>query len=607
MKRAALYLRRSTNRQPQSVEDQRKACLQYAAANGFDVVREYEDSKSGTNSRNRKRFLQMIDDAESPGCPYSYILVYDVSRFGRVDNDEAGYYRHLLYQHGTEVVYVKENFNGDDTDDLVRPVKQWQAHDKAIGLSLDTIRGQISRAEKGRWNGGMPPDGLDLQYFDPTGRPYMRMRFVANGDGHWKKEIYDNDGKLDRTLPEGERISVPKSDYCGLVPGHPGRIAVVQHAFRMYGVEEMGYRRIADKLNSEGLLGPRGGRWTTGAVRNMLTNPLHKGAMVWNRTSLAKIHRIGGREAKRLPKSERGRHRRNGIEEWIIKEGTHEAIVDPELFDLVQRKIKERSETHTAGVFRSGRARKSPYLLTGLMRCLRCGRHFQGYTCSRRGRGGTTKKVKTMYYVCNGYVNSGNSVCPRVSFRKDQIEERVLAMVGAKVNAILANGGRAKLRSLLARSVKEDRPDPSGEIKEIKKGLRDVGQTKKRLIASLTAKNKEFLDEEFIELARRKNELEARLQELESMKHKEVDIDATVDAIMASVRRFKDLFSHGTLEEKKAFLRLFIDRVELDPDKRAGKVFVKRLPVPKDGAMEPLLVFVSGARYEPPTFGLQNK
>jgi DNA invertase Pin-like site-specific DNA recombinase len=600
--KAALYLRRSSNRQPQSIEDQRRVCLRFAEANDLEVVAEYKDGKSGTDSRNRKSFLQMINDAEAPGCAFSHILVYDVSRFGRVDNDEAGYWRHRLHLSGVDVKYVKENFNGDDTDDLVRPVRQWQARDKAIGLSLDTIRGQISRAEKGRWNGGMPPDGFDLEYCDPAGKPYMRMRFVANGDGHWRKEIYNNDGKLDRTLPEGERISVPKSDYCHLVPGHHERIAIVQRGFTMCGIDDMGYRRIADELNSEGVLGPKGGKWTTGSVRNMLTNPLYKGAMVWNRKSFAKIHRIGRREARRLSKSEPRRQRRNGGEDWIIKEGTHEAIVDPQLFDLVQRKIKERGEKHTAAVFRSGRAKDSPYLLTGLVRCARCGRHFQGYTCSRKGPDATTVRVKTMYYVCNGYVNSGNSVCPRVAFRKDEIERRVLDLVGPRVDALLANGGMAKLRSLIVRGLKEDTPDPDREIKEIRRGLAKVEQTKKRLVASLTAKNKEFLDEEFVELARRKKELDARLSEIESMKHKEVDIDAMVDGIMASVRGFKDLFPYGALEEQKEFIRLFVDGIELDPDRRAGKAYVKRFPVPKGGAEKPLLVCTSGARYKPATW-----
>jgi hypothetical protein len=35
----------------------------------------------------------MIADAQKPGQHWKTILVYDVKRFGRLDNDEAGYYR----------------------------------------------------------------------------------------------------------------------------------------------------------------------------------------------------------------------------------------------------------------------------------------------------------------------------------------------------------------------------------------------------------------------------------------------------------------------------------------------------------------------------------
>jgi len=62
-----------------------------------------------------------------------------------------------------------------------------------------------------------------------------------------------------------------------------------------------------------------------------------------------------------------------------------------------------------------------------------------------------------------------------------------------------------------------------------------------------------------------------------------VDIDAAVDEIMASVRGFKDLFSQGILEEQKEFLRLWIEKIELDPDKRVGKVYMKCSPSAKSG------------------------
>ena len=125
---AAGYVRRSTDRQEQSIDDQKKALQQYAVDNGLRLNRFYvDDAISGTFTLKRKAFLKMIADAERPFRKFDSIIVYDVKRFGRVDNDEAGYYRHRLKMHGVQVLYISENFNGDGTDDLLRPVKQWQA------------------------------------------------------------------------------------------------------------------------------------------------------------------------------------------------------------------------------------------------------------------------------------------------------------------------------------------------------------------------------------------------------------------------------------------------------------------------------------------------
>ena len=230
-KKAAGYLRRSTNRQEHSIEDQRTAILSYAQAHAYEIVRTYvDDSISGTITDDRKAFQQMMFDAREPGRAWHHVLVYDVKRFGRIDNDEAGHYRFLLRKAGVEVIYVTENFAGDDSDDLLRPVKQWQARQESKDLSKVTIRGQVSLSEKGVWLGGAPPFGFDLLYRDSTGKPYIIVRFTANGD----KEILDPEGRRQRILPRGESLTVSKKDHAKLVPSHPDRVALVRRIFQMY-------------------------------------------------------------------------------------------------------------------------------------------------------------------------------------------------------------------------------------------------------------------------------------------------------------------------------------------------------------------------------------
>lgn len=89
------YVRRSTDRQEQSIPDQKKAIDAYAAEHGLRLDRFYvDDAISGASTLGRRAFQQMIQEAQSPARPFDLIVVYDVKRFGRIDNDEAGYYRH---------------------------------------------------------------------------------------------------------------------------------------------------------------------------------------------------------------------------------------------------------------------------------------------------------------------------------------------------------------------------------------------------------------------------------------------------------------------------------------------------------------------------------
>ena len=136
------YLRRSTDRQEQSIPDQRKAIERYAAEHDLELARFFvDDAISGTSAVRRPAFQEMVGLAQQERRPFSYVIVYDVKRFGRLDNDEAGYYRHILRTHGVEVLYVGENFSGDATDDLLRPVKQRQAREESKDLAKVTIIG----------------------------------------------------------------------------------------------------------------------------------------------------------------------------------------------------------------------------------------------------------------------------------------------------------------------------------------------------------------------------------------------------------------------------------------------------------------------------------
>ncbi len=486
----------------------------------------------------------------------------------------------------------------DDPDDQIKlELDQWSAGKQPRYASRRTLETLTSRANKGKRNGGRAPYGYDLQYSDASGNSTMRVQFFPAGKKKWTRHVFDRDGKHILTLGSKQPLPVEQDNRYTLVPGDPAQVHVVQRIFDMYVVQDMGFPRITEVLNREGVPAPGGDVWLRTSVRSIITNPAYRGDLAWNRTTFARFHRLQGKKVTKRRRSEFKKHSQNDTGDWIKQEGAHEPLVDPELFDRAQHILGKRRKKHAGASFRSGRAKNARYLLCSLIHCLRCGRKFQGYKQTKKKRRIDGTPVETFYYACNGYVNVSKDICPRTLFRRENLDGGVLGLVTGQVNGVLSNGGMRKLKTLLARELKAMIPDSQKEIRRVKTELCELASNRKRLVATLTPKNKEVLDGEFERLAEREKDLLSRLAELASPKHKEVDINATVDEVMASVKGFEDLFPHGTLEEQKEFIRLWVEKIELDPDKRVGKVYMKKFPLPANGNGNASFEMVAGARY----------
>ena len=92
--KAAKYVRMSTEHQQYSTKNQADKIEEYAERHGLEVVRTYADEgKSGLSIDGRASLQKLIADVESGNTDFTFILVYDVSRWGRFqDADESAYY-----------------------------------------------------------------------------------------------------------------------------------------------------------------------------------------------------------------------------------------------------------------------------------------------------------------------------------------------------------------------------------------------------------------------------------------------------------------------------------------------------------------------------------
>ena len=605
---AAIYLRRSTDRQEQSIDDQRKVLLEFAGKHGIAIVKEYCDNAiSGAMTEERRDFLRMIEEAQTRARPFEVVLVYDVSRFGRAGQDEAGYFRHLLAKAGVEVVYAAEGFNGDETDEIMRPMKQFMAHKMVRDLSKVTIRGQLSRVDKGRWCGGRAPYGYDVAYFDQADREYMRVRALGNGD----RELRRPDGTVERVVLRGAELGLTSSDKSVLVPGDPARIETIGRIFDLYVNGAMGYSTIASRLNALGIAPPgpprsceRRAGWSMITIRGILMNPAYRGALAWNRRTFAKFNRVAKTGLQSRPTARMNKQDSNPEADWIVKEDQHAPLVPPDLWRAAQRAMRMRSGEQTPEEHRRTR-RNSPFLLSGLVTCARCGHRFQGYKVTK-GRKPSQAKVETLYYACGGYVRSGNTVCRRALVPKDDFEAAAMDAAVEHLTKFVADGGS----ELLADLVDAERK-PKASRAAVQRRLADAQQKLDDAIGSLTPALAKLLESRILELQRTVEDARGELEDIDRRQSSEELATEFVATIVADLARIASTVRAAPFLEQREVLRAITSGIRFDPDTGDAVMHVFAIPRGLSGnAKRPELAAlashyaIAGEGFEPPTSGL---
>ncbi|MEI7482827.1 MAG: recombinase family protein [Elusimicrobiota bacterium] len=181
------FYRRSTDLQEFSIEDQRKACQQFAAEKGWAIVKEFTPQKgfaSGLTIDRDPQFLEMIHAAEGTNHGASYLVVYDVSRFGRLNPEEKIYWEQRFKKEGKlQVIYVKDDFKNDNSmaDGILKFLKHGEAREYSVKLSASTLRGCKTHAGLGHSCGGSAPYGYDRLLIDQTGQSVVIGTRSAQG------------------------------------------------------------------------------------------------------------------------------------------------------------------------------------------------------------------------------------------------------------------------------------------------------------------------------------------------------------------------------------------------------------------------------------------
>lgn len=169
--RAVLYAR--VSREDLSIDNQLKALRKWADSLGYEVIKEYTDTKPG-GTANRPQFQQMLKDARLR--KFEVIMIWALDRFSREGPKNTLAYLEQLKHHHVFLKSMQESWM-DTTEEglgeLVIMIFAWVAKQESKRISERTKQG-MARSDKkpGR----------------PKGKKDSKPRNKAGYYERWKKK-----------------------------------------------------------------------------------------------------------------------------------------------------------------------------------------------------------------------------------------------------------------------------------------------------------------------------------------------------------------------------------------------------------------------------------
>ena len=328
MTRVALYARYSSDSQRDaSIEDQLKVCRIHAARQEWTVVGAYQDRAISGASLVRPGIQSLLADALRG--KFDVVLAEALDRLSRDQEDVAGVFKRLAFA-DVKIITLSEG----EISHLHVGLKGTMNALFLKDLADKTRRGLRGRVEAGKSGGGLCYGYEVVKRMDAAGEPIYGERRI-----------------------KPEEADIVRRIFHEFAIGHPPR-------------------RIALKLNSEGVPGPLGRAWGDTTIRGhvirgtgILNNELYIGRLIWNRQRYVKDPESGKRVS-----------RRNAEADWIVAEVPELRIVDDALWQQVRVRQAELSKIYAASIVatresnakRSHTARRPSFLLSGLLTCGVC-------------------------------------------------------------------------------------------------------------------------------------------------------------------------------------------------------------------------------------------
>ena len=514
-KKCYIYVRVSTAMQVDgySLEAQKERLMKFAEFQEMEVVREYCDAgKSGKSITGRPEFQRMLQDVSEERDGVAFILVFKLSRFGRNAADVLNSLQ-FIQDYGVNLICVEDGIDSSkDSGKLTITVLSAVAEIERENILVQTMEGRKQKAREGKWNGGQAPFGYDLDSRNST--------LVVNEE-------------------EAE---------------------IVRIIYDKFVHTDMGADAICNYLNQRGytkkkVRGHELNYFARGLIMKILDNPVYTGKIAYGKNVTEKV------------KGTRDEYRRVKTDDYLLADGLHEAIVDEETWEAAREKRKRTgvkwNKTHSL---------EHEHILSGLLKCPVCGAGMAG-TVRRRKNKKSGEYKDDFYYRCQHRRKIDEEhFC---DFKPSLNQNEINAEVEWFIRGMIAD---ERFHEYIGERLQEkvDVSNLEEERDQLKGQLQQVVGAKNKLLVMLDA-----LDAGDKHYARKLQDMQDRLDNLydriSGFENEIADVEEKIKAaygrqisekqLYQILQKFDILYAEMTDIEKKEFMQLFIDAIELYPEK----------------------------------------
>jgi len=307
-----------------SIQNQKSILEEYAKKCGFSNTRHFiDDGKTGVHFE-RDGWKKLIAEVEAGNV--ATCIIKDMTRIGR-DHVQVGLYMEMFRKNGVRFIAIGHNIDSINPDSLefapfINIMSEWYSRDNSRKLkTVFRAKGKSGKRTTNKCIYGYLKDPNDKTKWvvDTEAAPIIRRIFQMTVEGI-------GPGVIARIL---RNEGIDKPGY------HMSRIGVGDH---QWANEKYRYY------------------WQSSTIVKILAKPEYAGHTVNLRTEKAHF------KDKNVTWKDK--------DDWLIFKGTHEAIVEQEVWDMAQkcRTVKRRTDTMGAA---------NP--LTGLVYCSDCGRRMYNH------------------------------------------------------------------------------------------------------------------------------------------------------------------------------------------------------------------------------------